>query len=218
MNSIRILVADDHGIVRMGVRFALMSEERWCIEDEASTFAETLHHLQHAHYDLLILDLNLGDSYGIHTVREVSDRYPDLPILVLSQYPEDPYALLSIHAGAWGYLDKSALHGMLHTAVDTILRGEIYLGSAYRETLPYGITLTKVPEDPLATLSDREYEVYTHFAAKKSNKEIAEHLGLSPKTISTYRTRILEKLHLSTTKQLIEYALHNAMPLARDRM
>lgn len=204
-----VLVADDHEIVRSGIKFTIESEEQFYIEDEASSYDELKQLLSTKHYSLLILDLNLGDKNGIQTIKEISKRYEDLPILVLSMFPEDPYALQSIHAGAMGYLNKKIVSQELRYAIHMIMNGKIYINQAYKETLPYGTDLGRSNKNSITTLSQREYEVYTLLVSGISSKEIAQKLELSQKTISTYRTRILEKLSLSNTTQLIHFALQN---------
>ncbi|AKF25908.1 hypothetical protein YH65_01790 [Sulfurovum lithotrophicum] len=207
-HTYKIIVADDHEIVRSGIRFILESQKDFYIEDEASSFNELMGLLSKKSYDFLILDLNLGDKNGIHTVREISDKFSELPILILSMFPEDPYALQSLQAGASGYLNKKMVSTDLILAINSIIEGEKYLDSAYRETLPYGTILNKTPKISIASLSKRELEVYNLLSSGYSGKMIAEKLDLSPKTISTYRKRILEKLSLSNINQLIHFALH----------
>ncbi|RRS30912.1 MAG: hypothetical protein P794_05165 [Epsilonproteobacteria bacterium (ex Lamellibrachia satsuma)] len=204
----KFIVADDHEIVRSGIRFILESQKNFYIENEASSFSELMDLLSKKSYDFLILDLNLGDKNGIHTVREISDRFNELPILILSMFPEDPYALQSIQAGASGYLNKKMVSTDLILAINSIIEGEKYLDPTYMKTLPYGTILNKTPKISIASLSKRELEVYTLLSSGYSGKMIAEKLDLSPKTISTYRKRILEKLSLSNTNQLIHFALH----------
>ena len=204
-----ILIADDHEIVRSGIKFTIESEEQFYIEDEASSYDELKQLLGTKHYSLLILDLNLGDKNGIQTIKEISKRYEDLPILVLSMFPEDPYALQSIQAGAMGYLNKKIVSQELRYAIQKIMDGKIYINQAYKETLPYGTDFDKSTKSSIATLSQREYEVYTLLVSGISSKEIAQKLELSQKTISTYRTRVLEKLSLSNTTQLIHFALQH---------
>jgi len=208
-NIYNILIADDHEIVRTGIKFTVESLENFHIEGEASSFRELMDLLSQKSYDFLILDLNLGDKNGIHSIREISDRYNDMPILVLSMFPEDPYALKSIQAGASGYLSKKMVSEELIAAMHTILSGKRYISRSHQETLPYGISLDKTSRSSIETLSKREFEVYTLITSGMTSKEIAEKLELSQKTISTYRTRILEKLSLSNTNQLIHFALQN---------
>ncbi len=207
----KIIIADDHEIVRSGVKFTIVAQENLHIEDEASSFAELIDLLSQNLYDFLILDLNLGDKNGIRSIREISDKFSTLPILVLSMFPEDPYALQSIYAGASGYLNKKMVSDELLLAINTIIEGETYMSQAYMETLPYGTNLDKRPKNSIESLSKREFEVYSLITSGVAYKEIAEKLALSPKTVSTYRTRILEKLELSNINQLIHFALQDSL-------
>ncbi len=181
------------------------------IEDEASSFSELIDLLSQKSYDFLILDLNLGDKNGIHSIREISDQFNELPILVLSMFPEDPYALQSIQAGASGYLNKKMVSKDLLHAINSIIEGKTYIHHSYMETLPYGTALDKTTKSSVESLSKREFEVYSLIASGITSKEIAEKLALSPKTVSTYRTRILNKLSLSNTSQLIHFALQDSL-------
>lgn len=209
-NTLKIIVADDHSIVRSGIKFAVATQNNLSIEDEASSFNELMDLLSKKDYDLLILDLNLGDRNGISSIREISDIYSELPILILSMFSEDPYALQSIQAGALGYLNKTMVSEELINAIKTVMNGKVYLSKLYLDTLPYGTPLEKTSKSAIASLSKREFDVYSLIATGMTSKEIAEKLGLSQKTISTYRTRILEKLSLSNTTQLIQYSLQNS--------
>ncbi len=210
----KIIIADDHEIVRSGVKFTLMSQENFHVEDEVSSFSELISLLSKKSYDFLILDLNLGDKNGIHSIREISNQFTELPILILSMFPEDPYALQSIQAGASGYLNKKMVSKELIHAINSILKGKTYINQSYKETLPYGTPLSKTSKSTVESLSKREFEVYSLIASGITYKEIAEKLSLSPKTVSTYRTRILEKLSLSNTSQLIHFALQDSLGLA----
>ncbi len=210
----KIIIADDHEIVRSGVKFTLMSQENFHVEDEVSSFSELISLLSKKSYDFLILDLNLGDKNGIHSIREISNQFTELPILILSMFPEDPYALQSIQAGASGYLNKKMVSKELIHAINSILEGKTYINQSYKETLPYGTPLSKTSKSTVESLSKREFEVYSLIASGITYKEIAEKLSLSPKTVSTYRTRILEKLSLSNTSQLIHFALQDSLGLA----
>ena len=205
----KIIIADDHEIVRSGIKFTVKSQENFHIEDEAASFSELIDLLSKKSYDFLILDLNLGDKNGIPSIREISNLFDELPILILSMFPEDPYALQSIQAGASGYLNKKMVSQDLIYAINTIIAGKTYMSEAHMDTLPYGTSLNKTSKSSIESLSKREFEVYSLIASGMTYKEIAEKLALSQKTISTYRTRILEKLSLSNTNQLIHFSLQN---------
>ncbi len=184
-NVYKILIADDHEIVRNGIKFTVESQNIFHIEDEASSFSELIDLLNKKSYDFLILDLNLGDKNGIHSIREISNKFNSLPILILSMFPEDPYALQSIQAGASGYLNKRMVSKELISAIYSIIDGKKYINQSYLETLPYDTPLVKTSKSSIESLSAREFEVYTLIASGVASKEIAEKLVLSQKTIST---------------------------------
>jgi len=207
-----IIIADDHEIVRQGVKFILDDKAQFNIKDEVSSYSELLGKLENSHYDILILDLNLGDSSGMDVIRELHSAYPSMKILILSMYPEDPYALQSIKAGAKGYVSKGSISAELSQALDTLLKGSVYIKEELLDNLPLDIKLEEQsPINPIETLSNREYEVFSLLSEGFTYKEIAHKLDLSPKTVSTYRSRMLEKLSLSNSNQLIQYALANKL-------
>ena len=210
---ISVLIADDHEIVRCGVKFLLEKKEKFLEIDEVSSFNTLLLYLENNSCDVLILDLNLGDNHGIETIRMISEKYRDLPILVLSMFPEDPYAIQSIQAGALGYLNKKMVSEFLIEAVETVMKKKIYFSQAYAETLPCDINLEKSEVSAIDSLSKREHEVYQLIASGLSSKEISEKLSLNPKTISTYRARISKKLSLSSRSKLLHFALQCSLKL-----
>jgi len=211
-NLYNIIIADDHEIVRNGIKFTLKNKMNLSVTAEASSYSQLLDLLLKDSYDILILDLNLGDNSGIDTVNELHTMYPSMKILILSMYPEDPYALQSIKAGAKGYVSKGAISDELSIALQTLMKDDIYIKKELLDDLPLDVKLKEqTPINPLETLSSREYEVFSLLSEGLAYKEIAQKMGLSPKTISTYRSRILEKLSLSNTNQLIQYALANKL-------
>jgi len=214
IKKFKIIVADDHDIVLSGLEVLLHSIDGYEIElTEATSYNELQKVLRTTQYDLLVLDLNLGDKQGVEMVRDISDRYPLLPILVLSMYPEEPFALQSIQNGAAGYVNKCHVKEQLVLAVKTILKGDIYLSKEYKDTLPYGIKLEKIAIKPIENLSKRESEIFYLLGKEYTLKEISEILGLSYKTVYTYTSRILEKLSLSNRNELLEFIkLHSSYP------
>jgi DNA-binding NarL/FixJ family response regulator len=209
---IRIAIADDHEIVRHGLIMLIGREKNMQVEVEASSYSELIARLKEVSVDLLILDLNLGDTNGMESIENVSTLFPALPILVLSTYPEEPYAIQTFKAGASGYLNKTVISSELIKAIHKITAGKKYISESLAENLAYGFSLEKSSTNPVELLSKREYEVLSLIAAGQSYKEIASKLDLSPKTVSTYRTRILEKLNLATTAQLLRFAYENNIP------
>ena len=211
-NLYNIIIADDHEIVRDGIKFTLENKMKLSVSAEASSYNQLLDLLLQNSYDILILDLNLGDNSGIDTVNELHTMYPSMKILILSMYPEDPYALQSIKAGAKGYVSKGSISDELSIALQSIMDDKIYIKKELLDDLPLDVKLEEqTPVNPLETLSSREYEVFSLLSEGLAYKEIAQKMGLSPKTVSTYRSRILEKLSLSNTNQLIQYALANKL-------
>ncbi|UFS61742.1 response regulator transcription factor [Sulfurimonas sp. HSL-3221] len=206
---LNIIIADDHEIVRSGLIMLIEQQEEMSVSANASSFDELMALLASGEYALLILDLNLGDKNGMESIESVSVRYPNLPILVLSAYPEDPYALQAFRAGASGYLNKAVIGAELIRAIATVAKGKKYISPTLEETMPYGTDLDKQETAMTAALSKRELEVLSLIARGLSYKEIAAELGVSPKTVSTYRTRILEKLNLSSTTELLRFAFEH---------
>ncbi|MFA6457365.1 MAG: response regulator transcription factor [Bacteroidota bacterium] len=204
----RILIADDHTIVRKGLK-QILSEGMKNVEfGESSNASETLPLIASKKFDILILDLSMPGRSGLDLLKDIKVRFPKLPILVLSMYPEDQYALRVVKAGAMGYLTKNSAPEELVSAVTKILKGGRYISSVLSEQL-----LTMVQEtnkgEGYGSLSDREFQVLQYIASGKSVSDIANALSLSVKTVSTYRTRILEKLHLSSNAELTRYAMQN---------
>jgi RNA polymerase sigma factor (sigma-70 family) len=210
---LNIIVADDHDIVRQGIRFTLANQYDMDILAEASSYSELISVLEREDsIDLLILDLNLGDKSGIDTISQLHQSYPSLKILVLSMYPQEPYALQSIQAGAYGYVSKESMSDELQNAIASIIDGKKYLHQDILDTMPLDTDLDNIKlKNPLESLSSREYEVFELISEGLTYKEISERLELSPKTVSTYRSRILEKLSLSNTNQLIQFASANKL-------
>jgi DNA-binding NarL/FixJ family response regulator len=206
---VRIAIADDHEIVRNGLIMLIDQEKEMEVQVEASSYTELISQLKKVTVDLLILDLNLGDKNGIESIENVSNLFPTLPILVLSTYPEEPYAVQTFKAGASGYLNKTVISSELIKAIHKIIAGKKYISESLAENLAYGLSLEKSNIDPIELLSKREYEVLSLIASGQTYKEIASKLDLSPKTVSTYRTRILEKLNLTSTAQLLRFAYEN---------
>ncbi len=213
----RIMIADDHEIVRSGLRLLIERCAGMKIVAEASSFSELMQRLGTAECDLLILDINLGDRNGIDSIKEVLRRAPALKVLVLSMYPDELYSVQAIRSGAMGYLNKSAVSQELVKAIEDVLAGEQYISQPVSDNLLYGTVLEKDLRRPEEQLSAREFEVLSLIATGMANKEIAQKLGLSPKTVSTYRMRILEKLMLENTSQLIQYALQNNIVSAQKQ-
>jgi DNA-binding NarL/FixJ family response regulator len=205
-SMIRIAIADDHELIRNGLGMLIDARSDMRVALEASCYRELIDSLSGSEVDLLILDLNLGDTNGLHTIEKIHEKFPSLPVLVLSAYPENLYALRAFKSGASGYLNKSAVSSELIDAITTIIRGKKYISRAFEEILPLGTEPGKEERNLGELLSKREFEVLNLIAAGHTPKEIAEVMGVSPKTVSTYRTRMMEKLSLETTTQLQRFA------------
>lgn len=209
---IRVLVVDDHAILRRGLR-ALLSDAFAKAEfGEASNAEQALEQLRNKAWDVALLDVTLPGKSGLDLLKELKDGWPKLPVLVLSVHPEDQFALRALKAGAEGYMTKESVPEELVEAVRKILAGGRYVSPALAEKLALNVRkdLTRPPHE---TLSDREHEVMCHLASGKTVTEIARELSLSVKTISTYRTRILEKLGLRNTAEITRYAIQNGLVL-----
>lgn len=203
-----VLIADDHAILRNGLK-QLLSGERSVREiGEAASGREVLEQLQRRQWDLLVLDINMPDRSGIDILRQVRTTHPSTRVLVLSGFPEKQYAVNVLRAGASGYLNKEMAPEELLVAVRSVLQGRRYVSAALAELLV--TELDADPDKPLHTqLSEREFQIFCKLAAGRSVSEIAAELCLSVKTISTYRSRVLEKMSFTTNADITAYALRN---------
>jgi two-component system invasion response regulator UvrY len=207
---IRILIADDHPMFREGLRRILAGYPDFNVADEASNGQEVFEKVQNNEYDMVLLDIAMPGTPGLEVLKRLKNEKPKLPVLVLSMYPEEQYAVRVIKAGASGYLTKQSASKELITAIRRISGGRKYITSSIAERLADDVE--PIAEKPLHdTLSDRELEVYRMIAAGKTTTQIAEELFLSGKTISTYRSRILEKMKMKTNAELIHYAIKHNM-------
>jgi DNA-binding NarL/FixJ family response regulator len=207
---IRLLVADDHEIVRRGLRQIVAEAQDLTVAGEAATAEEVLLRVGERSWDAVILDLSLPGGNGLDLLAEVKRRRPDLPVLILTIHSEEQYAIRALRAGAAGYLTKESAPEQLVEAVRKVVRGGKYVSPAVAERLAYN--LGRDPDRPLhETLSDREYEVLRMVASGQTVSEVAEALALSVKTVSTYRTRILEKMGMKTNAELTHYAIKNRL-------
>jgi DNA-binding NarL/FixJ family response regulator len=205
---IRVLIADDFPILRRGLKEILMRELDGVTCGEAGNGEQVLDQIQSHDWDLLILDITMPGSGGLDVLRNLKALRPKLPVLVLSMHPENQYGKRVLKAGASGYMNKECAPEELMKAVGKLLGGGRYVSPALAETL--ALDLSRDDGRPAhETLSDREFEVLRKIASGKTVGQIAEELHLSVPTVSTYRARILEKMSLSTTAELMRYALSN---------
>jgi len=202
-----LLVVDDHDIVCAGV-LSLLKKHQICTDvAHVLDYESLMESLSKKEYKMLILDLNLGQYNGLHIIRELTEKFPSMKILVLSMYPEDPYALQCIHEGAKGYVNKKNVLTELTEALQKISQGGVYVSCEYESMLLYGTKLSKKEKTALSQLSQREFEVYNLITSGMSFKDIAVKLNISSKTVSAHHANILQKLSLANTTQLILYAL-----------
>ncbi|MFZ3137975.1 MAG: response regulator transcription factor [Thermodesulfovibrionales bacterium] len=207
---IRILIADDHPMFREGLRRILAGCPDINVADEASNGQEVFEKVWNNEYDMVLLDIAMPGIPGLEVLKRLKNEKPKLPVLVLSMYPEEQYAVRVIKAGASGYLTKESASEELISAIRRISGGRKYITSSIAERLADDVEPTA--ENPLHnTLSDREFEVYRMIVAGKTTTQMAEELFLSVKTISTYRYRILEKMQMKTNAELIHYAVKHNM-------
>jgi two-component system invasion response regulator UvrY len=202
------LVIDDHPVVRRGIREILEEMKGKVNVDEAGTAAGGLKKVQTRKYDMVLLDIKLPDRSGLDTLENIRHLKPGLPVLIISVYPEEQYAVRALKTGASGYLTKESAPDELIHAVHTIMKGNRYITQSIAEQI---FTLLNHDGPLHSSLSNREYEVMIQIAKGKSLKEIGEILFLSEKTISTYRTRIMEKMNMKSNAELVKYALQNML-------
>jgi len=205
---IRVLIADDHAILRRGLKEILVRELTGTFFGEAKDTQEVLARTQSDDWDLLILDISMPGRSGLDVLRDVRARRPKLPVLVLSMHPEDQYGKRVLRAGASGFMNKESAPEELIKAVQKILAGGRYVSPGLAEKLASDLS-DEVQRDVQEALSQREFEVLRMIALGKTIGQIAEELHLSVSTVSTYRTRILEKMEMKTTAELMQYALRN---------
>ncbi|MBZ5532906.1 MAG: response regulator transcription factor [Acidobacteriia bacterium] len=206
----RVLIVDDHAILRRGLKDLLADEFHGAAFGEAADARQAIEQLQKKDWDMLLLDITLPGKNGLDLLKEVRIAWPKLPILVLSVYSEDQFAVRVLKAGAQGYMTKESAPEELVNAVRKILAGGRYVSPGLAEKLAQtvGHDFTRTPHE---TLSDREYEVMCRIAAGKTVTEISGELSLSAKTVSTYRTRILQKLDVKNNAEITRYAIQNKL-------
>ena len=207
---IKILIADDHPIVRQGLKQILLEEFERPVLGEAQNCQEVLELVQKQDWDVVVLDISMPGRGGLEVLRELKQARPKLPVLILSLHPEDQYAVRALRAGAAGYMTKEVAPEELVKAIKKIREGGKYVSPTLAEKIAFD--LEKETGNLLhETLSDREYQVMMLIASGKKLSEIAEELSLSVKTIGTYRTRILEKMKMKTNAELTFYAIRHQL-------
>lgn len=208
---IRVLIADDHAIVRQGLRQILSDTPDMTVGGEAANGVEVLQKLRsEGPWDVLLLDVAMPGKNGIDTLKQVKTEFPRLPVLVLSMYPEDQYAVRLLKAGAAAYLTKESAPEQLVTAIRTVAAGRRYISPTVAELLAAQLD-RDTEQPPHAGLSDREFEILRLLASGLTVSDIATQLSLSVKTVSTYRTRLLTKMQLRNNAELTHYAIRNGL-------
>ena len=207
---INVLVADDHAVVRKGLVQIISETMDMKVVAEAGTADEVFTEVRSRELDAVVLDLNLGDASGLEVLKNVKAEFEDLPILILSVHPENQYAVRTLRAGASGYLNKDSAPEQLVKAIRRVAEGRRYVSPEVAEELLF--QLDADAEGPLhERLSDREFQVMRLLASGKTVSEIADMLALSVKTVSTYRSRVLDKMNMKNNAELTHYAIKNEL-------
>ncbi len=208
--GLSFLIADDHPIVLQGMIKLIKDEYPGALIIEASNGNEVLEKVRKVFFNLLILDISMPGKNGIEILKQLKAEEYKMPVLFLSMYPEDQYAVRAIKAGAYGYLPKSSAPEELTHAIRTILSGKKFIPFSLAENLATAIE-KNFSEQLHETLSDREFDVLKQIASGKTVSQVAEDLSLSAATVSTYRARILEKMNMKTNAELTNYAIKNGL-------
>ena len=211
MNSLlRVLIADDHPLIRIGLA-GVLAEGNDTEVEQVGSIPELREALAARLPDVLVLDLNMPTGSSLEVIPELRRLYPKLPILVLSIHPEQHAGVKAILAGANGYLNKNSAPDELTKAVEEVAKGGRYVSKALGLALAEYLFRGQADKQPHETLSDREYTVLLKIAEGFTTAEIAEQLNLSPKTVGTYRARVLEKMGISTTAELTRYVVEKGL-------
>jgi two-component system invasion response regulator UvrY len=203
---IRILVADDHAVVREGLKQIVRETSDMVVTGEAADGREVLRLIHEHDWDVVLLDIAMPGRGGLDILKELKAEKPRLPVLMLSMYPEEQYAVRALKAGASGYLTKESVPDELISAIRKVSAGGKYVSSSLAEKLAYDLE-TDAERPVHETLSDREYQVMCMIARGETLRNIADKLCLSIKTISTYRSRILEKMRMKNNAEIMHYAI-----------
>ncbi len=208
--KIKILIADDHAIVREGLKQIVSEEQDMIIAGEAENTSRLMKLLQENNFSIVVLDINMPGKSGLEALKDIKQFYPDIPVLVLSMFTEDQYGLRAIKAGASGYLKKVSAPTELVAAIRKIISGGKYINQSLAEKLAEKFGNSK-KEMLHEKLSDREYQIMCNIALGKTAEEIAQDLSISINTVYTYRTRIFEKMSIRSNVELTQYVLKNKL-------
>jgi two-component system, NarL family, invasion response regulator UvrY len=207
---IRVLLCDDHALIRRGIRDTLSDAVDIQVVGEAGDYGELRALMRGTDGDVLVLDINLPGRSGLDVLHALKEEGSSVKVLVVSMYPEDQYAIRALRAGAYGYVNKGGDPQQLVAAVRTVAQGRKFVTPEIAQMLVETLT-APVSENPHERLSDRELQTLTMIASGKRLSDIAEQLKLSPKTVSVYRARVLEKLGLANNSELTVYAIRNGL-------
>jgi DNA-binding NarL/FixJ family response regulator len=207
MNPVRVLIADDHALVRAGIRALVEKIEGMVVVGEAGKGSEALELVRELRPDLMLLDITMPDGGGFEVLEQVTKNYPEIKIVVLTVHEAGEYAIRALREGAAGFLPKSAASTELEQAIQTVVRGEVYISpeTSRKTLLEYGRGASK--RDLLATLSPRQREVLRLIAEGKTTKQIAQLLEISVKTVETHRAQLMERLSIHDVAGLVRYAI-----------
>lgn len=205
---INVLIADDHALIRKGLKQLLDDTDDMRVIGEAENGMQAIRMVEETTYDVVLLDISMPDKHGVEVLKQIKINQPQLPVLMLSMHPEEQYALRSMKAGAAGYLNKQSAPLQLVTAIRQVASGKKYISTELAEQLANGLS-QGYQELLHQTLSNREYQTLCLMASGKKLSEMADIMSLSPKTVSVYRSRLLEKMKLKNNAEAIHYAISN---------
>ena len=208
--KIHVLIADDHAIVRQGLRLILSETDDLVVAGEAEDGADAMLLARQQHWDVFLLDVTMPNRDGIDTLKQLKKEFPRAPVLILSMHPEEQFAVRALKAGASGYLNKQSAPEQLVTAIRQVAIGKKYVSAAVAQQLANAIS-DDSDKPPHERITDREYQVLSLIASGKTLTQVAETLNLGVATVSTYRARLLEKMGLRSTAELIRYGLEHGL-------
>lgn len=214
---IRVVIADDHTIVREGLKQLLLADPGFAIVGEARDGQEVMNCVRELEFDVLLLDMSMPKKSGIELIKQVKNEKPKLRVLVLSMHEEQQYATRAIKSGASGYLTKESAPAQLISAIRKVAGGGAFISAAVAEQLALG-AMPQTDGLPHTTLSDREYQVFQLLVAGKTVSDIAAQLNLSVKTVSTHKARLLDKMGMTNQAELIRYAIAHRLVDDPDRV